>query len=223
MLCGPQAYLNGQLNTTKGAHFNPFDNVTYPIPTNDPSDPFQWDLVFNSSDIFLTFNTSGTQPTLTIYNQSCTLWNMNATDNDTLCNDTHSYTGYVALSELGTQTGLFNFHSIYLGPGVNVTITGNRALVLMSRSTAIFDTPLIATPGTLGVRSLVEVVMGREMPAGPVWTSYPALTYVVRGCVIVMCATGLPEAEGPVHTQQQLLGCRQWCHTRVHGDAEYLR
>ncbi len=61
--------------------------------------------------------------------------------------------GYGATTELGTETAFFNFRSIYLGPGVNVTVTGDRALVLVSRSTAIYDTPIVVQPGTLGVRN----------------------------------------------------------------------
>lgn len=102
------------------------------------------------------FNTSGPEPTLTISNITCVA--------DPLipgCSDNSSITapGYVAETTQGTETGLWNFHSIYLGPSVNVTIIGNRAIVILSRSTAIFDTPLNIAPGTVGVRhSLVVCV-----------------------------------------------------------------
>jgi hypothetical protein len=136
---GTQAYLHGQLQVTKGAHFNAFDPI-YDIPGPDE---FSWDLVFNSSEISIMFNTSGVAPTLTIENTTCIDLG--------LCNSSLVLEGFVGMTEGGTETGLFNFHSIYLGPSVNVTVTGNRALVLISRSTAIFDTDIAVQPGTLGV------------------------------------------------------------------------
>jgi hypothetical protein len=51
-----------------------------------------------------------------------------------------------------TSVCLFNFRSIYLGPVVRVHMSGNVPLVIMSRSMAYFDTPLVVPPGNLGVR-----------------------------------------------------------------------
>lgn len=45
---------------------------------------------------------------------------------------------------------MFSFNSIYLGPDTNVTVVGQRALSLVSKTTAIINTTIRATPGTLG-------------------------------------------------------------------------
>ena len=132
-----QAYLLGLADHTKGAHFNSF-SLENPIPTPTPNASFTGDLVFNTSSISLLFNTSDA-PTLTIFNSSC------------VSCVPETWAGKIGVSEQGTETGLFNFYSIFLGPTVNVTVIGDRALVIMSRSTAVFDTPIIVQPGTLGV------------------------------------------------------------------------
>ena len=50
----------------------------------------------------------------------------------------------------GSEVATFNFERIYLGAGVQVETFGVRALSLLSRSSAIIDTPIIALPGELG-------------------------------------------------------------------------
>lgn len=52
--------------------------------------------------------------------------------------------------EYGTEVAVFAFDSIELGPEVNVTLCGQRALVLLSRSSVLLNTTLRAKPGTLG-------------------------------------------------------------------------
>lgn len=137
-----QAYLNGFQDKTKGAHFNSFsDAYTIPAP-----DEFSWDLTFNTSDISVTFNTSGDTPTMEITNATCIALGF--------CNSSLVLDGYLGTTEGGTDTGLFTFHSIFIGPSVNVSVVGDRALVLISRSTAIIDTKIDVAPGTLGVSAL---------------------------------------------------------------------
>ena len=149
-----QAYLRGQMQQTKGAHFNSFDiRYTFPpLPTQSELlapgyvAGYDYNLVYNSSDIHLSFVTTWPSPTLNITNSSC----LTAARANTTCYIT--VPGFAQVTENGTQVGLFSFRSIYLGPTVTVNVTGDRALVIISRSTAIYDTPIIAAPGTLGVR-----------------------------------------------------------------------
>ncbi len=161
------------MNKTKGAHFNSFDTRhDFPLlPTDDEAAlaaldpnyvaPFDYNLVYNSSDIALLFNTSGS-PTLTITNTSCVTGK--AANPLVYANATCivKVAGYMRVSAPngtidvltdypGTETGLFNFRSIYIGASVSVTVVGVRALVIISRSTAIFDSKVTVTPGTLGV------------------------------------------------------------------------
>ena len=58
--------------------------------------------------------------------------------------------GVAATTDEGTEVAVFAFDSIELGPEIVVTLTGQRALVLLSRSSVILNTSLNATPGTLG-------------------------------------------------------------------------
>lgn len=156
---GLQAYLLGLADHTKGAHFNSF-SLEHPIPTPKPNATFKGDLVFNTSSISLLFNTTGV-PTLTIFNSSCAS-----------CVP-ETWVGDVGVTEQGTETGLFNFYSIFLGPTVNVTVTGDRALVIMSRSTAVFDTPITVQPGTLGVSPIL--LCGWRSAASPA-SCFPSTT-----------------------------------------------
>ena len=50
----------------------------------------------------------------------------------------------------GTEVAVFEFHSIYLGPEVTVTVVGQRAISLLSRTSAIINTSFVIKPGTLG-------------------------------------------------------------------------
>ncbi len=45
---------------------------------------------------------------------------------------------------------MFTFNSIYLGPETKVVLVGQRALSLVSRTTAVINTTIEASPGTLG-------------------------------------------------------------------------
>jgi hypothetical protein len=50
----------------------------------------------------------------------------------------------------GVSVAVFSFDSIDIGPNVNVTVTGQRALVLTSRSSVKIDTNFRSFPGALG-------------------------------------------------------------------------
>jgi hypothetical protein len=58
--------------------------------------------------------------------------------------------GVVARTKQGTPVAVFTFDSIELGPEVNVTLVGQRPLVLLSRSSVIINTTFEVKPGTLG-------------------------------------------------------------------------
>ncbi len=45
---------------------------------------------------------------------------------------------------------MFTFNSIYIGPETEVLVVGQRALALLSRTTAFINTTIVAAPGTLG-------------------------------------------------------------------------
>ncbi|OQR87711.1 carbohydrate-binding protein [Achlya hypogyna] len=58
--------------------------------------------------------------------------------------------GMLVRTTANTTVALFNFLTLYLGDSVAVQLKGNHALVLLSRSSAVVDTPLVAPPGMLG-------------------------------------------------------------------------
>jgi hypothetical protein len=212
-----QAYLKGFLNVTKGAHFNSFDSRhDFPLlPTArdllQPGFvvPYDHHLVHNSSDITVLFNTSGT-PTMTVTNVTCAARKL--AGDTALVNATCvlSVVGYLRLTEGNTETGLFNFRSVYLGPPVNVTVTGNRALVIISRSSAIYDTNITVLPGTLGVRACVVTAHMRARARLCRWGHEDGHPCRVCGCGGGVCArAGVPTGhQGTLSVQQQLL--RRW-------------
>jgi hypothetical protein len=57
--------------------------------------------------------------------------------------------GEVALTPGGQPVAVFAFDSIELGPEVNITLVGQRPLVLLSRSSVMINTTFEARPGTL--------------------------------------------------------------------------
>lgn len=59
-------------------------------------------------------------------------------------------TGEISTSEAGHELAVFAFDSIALGPEVSVTVVGQRALVLASRTSIFLNTSIKANPGTLG-------------------------------------------------------------------------
>lgn len=59
-------------------------------------------------------------------------------------------TGSVQMTANGTEVALFSFNSIRLGPEVQVTVVGQRPLVLSSRTSILLNTSISAAPGTLG-------------------------------------------------------------------------
>ena len=58
--------------------------------------------------------------------------------------------GAIGVTRFGTEVAVFTFDQIELGPEVNVTVVGQRPLVLLSRSMLLLNTTIAATPGTLG-------------------------------------------------------------------------
>ncbi|KAL9182021.1 hypothetical protein ACHAXT_012364 [Thalassiosira profunda] len=58
--------------------------------------------------------------------------------------------GVIATTPDGTEVALWAFDSIDIDENVNVTLTGQRAMALVSRSSAHVNTTLHAVPGTLG-------------------------------------------------------------------------
>jgi hypothetical protein len=61
-----------------------------------------------------------------------------------------NFSGVVRTTSSGTEVAVFSFNSIYLGPEVEVVVVGQRALSLVSKTTAIINTTIHARPGTLG-------------------------------------------------------------------------
>lgn len=58
--------------------------------------------------------------------------------------------GALASTRLGTPVAVFNFMTVFLGESVRVRFRGQRAVVILSRSSIIVDTELTIRPGTLG-------------------------------------------------------------------------
>lgn len=59
-------------------------------------------------------------------------------------------TGVTRLTSNGTEVAVFSFNSIYLGPEVKITVIGQRALAVVSKTTLILNTTIHINPGTLG-------------------------------------------------------------------------
>jgi len=59
-------------------------------------------------------------------------------------------TGTLSMTPDGTEVAIWSFDSIDLGSEVNVTLTGQRAIALLSKSSAYIDTIFYVHPGTLG-------------------------------------------------------------------------
>ena len=106
---------------TRGAHFNSFDFALLgPLYLPDSSAA----LLFNTTDATLRV--------------------------DVLGSASETRLGVVSATSEGTEVGLFNFDQLHLGPDVDVAVVGSRALVLVSRSSLVLDTALVAAPGTVG-------------------------------------------------------------------------
>jgi hypothetical protein len=58
--------------------------------------------------------------------------------------------GVVRKTAAGTEVALFTFNSIYLGPELEVKVVGQRALSLLSKTSAVINTTINIVPGTLG-------------------------------------------------------------------------
>ena len=59
-------------------------------------------------------------------------------------------TGKMGLTPDGTEIAIWTFDSIDIAEEVDVVLTGQRAIALLSRSSINIDTKLVARPGTLG-------------------------------------------------------------------------
>jgi len=59
-------------------------------------------------------------------------------------------TGVIRKTALGTEVAVFSFNSIYLGPEVKITIVGQRAISIISKTTFVLNTTIHINPGTLG-------------------------------------------------------------------------
>lgn len=60
------------------------------------------------------------------------------------------WNGVIRKTAAGTEVAVFSFNSIYLGPEVGVTLVGQRAFALVSKTTAVINTTFFAKPGTIG-------------------------------------------------------------------------
>ena len=69
---------------------------------------------------------------------------------DTTLTGAINATGVIATTTDGTEVALWAFDSINLDENVNITLTGQRAMALVSRSSVRINTTLDAIPGTLG-------------------------------------------------------------------------
>lgn len=58
-------------------------------------------------------------------------------------------TGEIRSTGNGTEVAVWSFNSIYIGPEVKVTIVGQRAFSLLSKTTAVINTTIEALSGTI--------------------------------------------------------------------------
>ena len=65
---------------------------------------------------------------------------------------TFFYPGYLETLNSTIEVAIFNFHSVYLGPEVIVNVVGQRALIIMSRTSIVINT-------TLQVTGMIAVIM----------------------------------------------------------------
>ena len=61
-----------------------------------------------------------------------------------------SGTGVIRFTDAGTEVAVFSFNSVVLGPEVKVTIVGQRAISIVSKTSAVINTTIVAEPGTIG-------------------------------------------------------------------------
>ena len=59
-------------------------------------------------------------------------------------------TGVIRKTSAGTEVAVFTFNSIHLGPEVKVVLQGQRAIALLSKTSAVINTTFRAHPGTIG-------------------------------------------------------------------------
>ena len=148
-----QTYLDKLDNTTVGGHFNSFDmdligalylNHTCQVVINTTAINLQFFAADCGMFEFVRTSAPGApavRPGPGITNdrgeEQCFVWD-----------------GELVLTPLlGTEVAVFNFAHFYMGPVVDVVLTGVRALALVSRSSLALDTALVANPGELGVRA----------------------------------------------------------------------
>ena len=59
-------------------------------------------------------------------------------------------TGVIRHTPDGTEVAVYTFDSIYLGPETEIILVGQRALSLVSKTSAVINTTFQAHPGTIG-------------------------------------------------------------------------
>lgn len=146
-----QAFLNGTLNSTIGAHFNSFEpDVTLNAPL-DLRTFSPYELALNDTYELL-INT--TDATARLYNDTLFMdepdfeW---PPEDLSLRVPERNFTGNLLTTSTGdTEVAVLSFLAIYWGPQLRVNITGDRPLVLISRSTLYIDTTVTIPHGELG-------------------------------------------------------------------------
>ena len=157
-----QTYLDRLDNSTVGGHFNSFElpligslylNHTCQMVLNTTGVNLQFFAADCSMFEFARLSAPGADP-LPPYLSPSSPNGTNITNarGEQLC---FQWDGQLVETPLlATQVAVFNFAHLYLGPVVDVVLTGVRALALVSRSSLVLDTMLVAPPGELGVRCL---------------------------------------------------------------------
>lgn len=155
-----QTYLDRLDNSTVGGHFNSFElpligrlylNHTCQLVLNTTGVNMQFYAADCSMFEFARLSAPGA-PATPPYASAANPGGTNVTNSrgEQLC---FQWDGQLVETPLlATQVAVFNFAHLYLGPVVDVVLTGVRALALVSRSTLVLDTMLVAPPGELGVR-----------------------------------------------------------------------
>ena len=72
------------------------------------------------------------------------------TSNLTMTGAIGTWKGVIRKTAAGTEVAVFSFNSIYLGPEVGVTLIGQRAFALVSKTNAVINTTFFAQPGMIG-------------------------------------------------------------------------
>lgn len=73
---------------------------------------------------------------------------LNVTDTD---GSSKQFLGEMFIGTDSSESGVFCFAALYIGPSVQVTFTGNRSIGLLSRTSIYWDTHATPKPGSAGV------------------------------------------------------------------------